>query len=112
MSHARAINWVRNLQYGPKTRLIRDISSQSQYVTWRISNDMARRVGDCEFVSGRMRLFFFVSSFLFFFLFFFFFFSFRLVVFFLVNAVLFCRFRKRSVCLFLIRNLAKKAYVN
>jgi len=49
------------------------ISSQSQYVTWRNINDMARRVGGCEFVSGRMNvnLFFFV-----------FFFSFRLVVFF------------------------------
>ena len=51
------------------------ISSQSQFVKWRNSNDMARR-GGCEFVSGRMSLFFFV------FVFSFFFFSFRLVVFF------------------------------
>ena len=67
------------------------ISSQSQYVTWRNSNDMARRVGGCQFVSGRMILFFFVSSFLFSFFFLFFFFSFNSV--FLVIVVLFCPFR-------------------
>ena len=59
------------------------ISSQSQFVKWRNSNDMARR-GGCEFVSGRMSLFFFVFSFLFFF-------SFSSV--FLIIVVLFCGFR-------------------
>ena len=56
------------------------ISSQSQFVKWRNSNDMARR-GGCEFVSGRMSLFFF----------FLFFFSFSSV--FLIIVVLFCGFR-------------------
>ena len=60
------------------------ISPQSQYVTWRDGNDMARR-GGCEFVSGR------ISLFSFFFFFFFSFFSFSSV--FLVIVVLFCPFR-------------------